>query len=422
MFAQKLTKQGLLVLGFGLFVALGGGFFVNGAFAADGAAHNDQRLVTIYDGENEISIVTRARTIGDALQQADVEVGELDTVEPVATEELRAKSYQVNVFRARPVTVVDETKTQRIVTASQSVKQIAADAGVVLYDEDETALTRSNDPLQGTGLVMTIDRATNIVMNQYGKTFDTRTQAATVAGLLREKGIVLGEKDGVTPDLTTPITAQMVVKVWRDGVQTFTQEETIPMKVDEIKDATIDYGVRQVKTEGSNGKKNVTYEVVMQGGNEVSRKEIASVTTLEPVNQVVVVGMKFKGAYTSPSENETITWNFLLGQGFTREQTAGIMGNLKQEHGFNTTGDGLAQWTGGRKATLMAMPDPYNIYTQLNFLMQELNGPYAKVRDALKASTTVEQATVIFQDQYERCGICAESKRIQFAYDILASH
>jgi hypothetical protein len=160
----------------------------------------------------------------------------------------------------------------------------------------------------------------------------------------------------------------------------------------------------------------------MQGGNEVSRKEIASVTTLEPVNQVVVVGMKFKGAYTSPSENETITWNFLLGQGFTREQTAGIMGNLKQEHGFNTTGDGLAQWTGGRKATLMAMPDPYNIYTQLNFLMQELNGPYAKVRDALKASTTVEQATVIFQDQYERCGICAESKRIQFAYDILASH
>lgn len=293
-FAQKLTKQGLLVLGFGLFVALGGGFFVNGAFAADGAAHNDQRLVTIYDGENEISIVTRARTIGDALQQADVEVGELDTVEPVATEELRAKSYQVNVFRARPVTVVDETKTQRIVTASQSVKQIAADAGVVLYDEDETALTRSNDPLQGTGLVMTIDRATNIVMNQYGKTFDTRTQAATVAGLLREKGIVLGEKDGVTPDLTTPITAQMVVKVWRDGVQTFTQEETIPMKVDEIKDATIDYGVRQVKTEGSNGKKNVTYEIEIRGGVEVSRKEIASVIILEPVKEVVVVGTKSK--------------------------------------------------------------------------------------------------------------------------------
>jgi hypothetical protein len=98
------------------------------------------------------------------------------------------------------------------------------------------------------------------------------------------------------------------------------------------------------------------------------------------------------------------------------------MGNLQQEHGFKTDGDGIAQWTGGRKANLMARADPYNIYTQLNFMLEELNGPYARANAAIKASSSVEQATVIFQNQYEGCGICMESRRIQFAYEILGRH
>jgi hypothetical protein len=98
------------------------------------------------------------------------------------------------------------------------------------------------------------------------------------------------------------------------------------------------------------------------------------------------------------------------------------MGNLMQEHGFQTSGDGLAQWTGGRKAALMAMPNPYNIYTQLDYLMIELNGGYYRVRDAIKASTTLESATIIFQNQFERCGVCREESRINFARNILASH
>lgn len=422
-FVSLFSKRVSLVAGLGVIVTLTGIFFTHVVFASDSTTSHDQRLVTIHDGDSEVTIVTRAKTVGDALKQADIETTSTDIVEPATSETLRSQSYQVNIFRSRPVVVVDGTKSERIITAEQAPKQIARDAGITIYDEDTTSLQRANDPLvDGAGLKLTIDRATVITLNQYGKTFEARTQATTVNELLAEKGIVLGEKDGVTPEKTTLITAGMTVKVWRDGVQTFTQEEVIPMKIDEVKDSALDYGVRQVRTEGKDGKKNVTYQIEMRGGNEASRAVIASVTTLEPVNQVVVVGTKVMGAYTTPSENETIAWNYLVAQGFTREQTAGIMGNLKQEHGFNTTGDGLAQWTGGRLATLMAMPDPYNIHTQLDFLMQELNGPYVKVRDAIKEATTVDQATIIFQNQYERCGVCAESKRIQFAYDILASH
>ena len=181
-------------------------------------------------------------------------------------------------------------------------------------------------------------------------------------------------------------------------------------------------GYKAIQTAGVDGLRNVTYEIEIKDGVEVSRIEIASLVTKEAVKQVEVIGAKYKGAYTTPTQNESITWSFLIGQGFSREQTAGIMGNLKQEHGFNTTGDGLAQWTGARKAALLLRDDPYNIYTQLDFLMYELNGPYRSVQASIRAAVSVEDATIIFQNKFERCGLCVQDRRIQYSYDILASH
>lgn len=423
MFMYSNVRRTAVWLGAVLLI-VGGVFFVSSVRASDMQVGDTPRLITIHDGGNEVSIVTRALTVGDAIKQADIEISSADIVEPRQSDKLVAKAYHVNVFRARPVAVVDGVHTTKIMTAEQSHKQIVAQAGKTLYDEDKTTLLRVDDPAQnaGAGLQLIIDRAEVITLSQYGKVFEARTQANTVGELLREKGITLGAQDGVEPGVSTAIAPGMTVRIWRNGKQTITQEESITKPTEEIKDSDKPLGFREVRTAGVDGKKNVTYEIEVRGGVEVSRKQIASVTTLEPVKEVVAVGAKVLGAYTTPSENETITWNFLIELGFTREQTAGIMGNLMQEHRFNTTGDGLAQWTGGRKAALMAMPDPYNIHTQLQFLMIELNGPYAKVRDAIKASTTVEQAVIIFQNQYERCGICAESNRIQYAYNILASH
>ncbi len=122
----------------------------------------------------------------------------------------------------------------------------------------------------------------------------------------------------------------------------------------------------------------------------------------------------------SGGNNETIVWNFLIGQGCSRNQTAGIMGTLQQEHGFQTSGDGLAQWIGGRKARLMSMSDPYSIKTQLRFLIIELNESY--IGDAIKSTNDVVSATRIFQNQFERCGDCREHTRIKYANEILGRH
>lgn len=133
-------------------------------------------------------------------------------------------------------------------------------------------------------------------------------------------------------------------------------------------------------------------------------------TTLEPAPTPVI-----------PQDNESIVWARLISEGFSREQTAGIMGNLKQEHHFRTDGDGLAQWIGNRKANLLQRSNPYDLTVQLDYLMEELNGSYAYVRDGIKSAGLVD-SVLIFQNQFERCGVCMQDNRIRYAYEILGSH
>ncbi len=400
------------------------GFLVVGhvpAFAAE--TQQEGRLVTIHDRGNDTVILTKGTTVGDALKQANISVDTNDAVEPAVSEKLAGKDFSVNIYRARPVIVVDGETRQKIITPYQTADQITKSVGITLYPEDKTTLTRTDNIVaEGAGLQLTITRATPFNFTLYGATTVARTQAKTVGEMLKEKGISLGKDDRVSLDPSTPITANMALRVWREGKQTVTVSEDVNFDTQTIQDGDQYIGYHAIQTPGVKGSRNVTYEVMIQDGKEVGRTEIASITTVEPQKQIEVVGTKYRGSYTTPSQNETMTWNFFMSNGFSREQTAGIMGNLMQEHGFNTTGDGLAQWTGARKQALMSLPDPYSIDTQLAFLMAELNGGYASVRDSVKASSTVDAATVAFQNGYEKCGVCVQSNRIQFAYNILASH
>lgn len=128
----------------------------------------------------------------------------------------------------------------------------------------------------------------------------------------------------------------------------------------------------------------------------------------------------------APLNNEAVIWNYLVGKGYTRNQVAGIMGNLMQEHRFNTSdtpgGMGIAQWMGGRRENLIAHGNCLDLNVQLDFLMEELSGGYVGVNENIRAVDTIENAILVFQNQFERCGVCMEGQRINYAYQILANH
>lgn len=295
----KLVKRHLILSGALLLVSLFGSISYVSAASDDEA--RDGRLITIHDRGSEKVILTHARTIQDALKDAQVQVMTQDTVEPSLDEELVATDYTVNIYRARPVIVADGQMRQKIMTAEQTPKAIVSAAGLELNDEDKASVSASDIVTDGAGETLTIDRATPFTFDLYGTPRQAYTQAKTVKEMLKTKRVTLAHNDTLSVPEDTPITPNMTIAILRNGVQTATVEEPITFPVRQIQDADQPAGYRQIQTPGSNGKKSVTYEITVQNGKEVGRKVMQSVVLEQPKEQVEVVGAKpsFSGDFAA---------------------------------------------------------------------------------------------------------------------------
>lgn len=267
---------------------------------AQGAGPSTEgRIITLHDDGVDKGFMTKQTTLREALKEAGVRLDARDRTEPGLDEKLVASSYQVNIYRVRPVLIRDGSSETKIVTAYRTAKQIAKQAGITVHDADKTTLSPSKDPIaDGTVEVMNIERATAFTFEFYGKVTQDYTMARTIGDMLKEKSITMGKDDGISPSVSTPITAGMTVKLWRNGVQTITAEEDVAFTTRQVKDADHEVGYKQVQTKGENGKRTVTYEINIQNGVEASRKEVNSNVTKQPVEQVEVVGTKFSNTFS----------------------------------------------------------------------------------------------------------------------------
>ena len=128
--------------------------------------------------------------------------------------------------------------------------------------------------------------------------------------------------------------------------------------------------------------------------------------------------------FQSPVEKQAM--DFFQSRGWSREQAAGIVGNLVHESagmnpeavskdGYNSYG--LAQWTGPRRIALFdyaasrgeAIP---SFQTQLEFVDQELGDSEKAAGDALRGAQTPEEAARIFSERFERPGIPHMERRV----------
>lgn len=343
------------------------GLMTRSVAAEDPQPRGSQRLVTVYDQGQERTFLTDRTTVGDALRAEDIEIAEYDAVEPKASTKLVASNYQVNVYRARSVVIHDGIAKVQVLTAEQSPRRVMDRAGLTMYDEDRASFELARNPLTdgGAGLHLYVDRATPFMFNLYGKTFEARSQAATVGEMLREKNINLGPDDGQSVPNDTPLVAGMSVSVWRDGVQTVTLEEAIAKPIEEVKDMDREQGFREVRTPGQDGTRQVTYEIEIKNGQEVSRKEIASVTTKEPVKEVVVVGAKSRFApYTGGGNKD----EWLTAAGIPREMWGYADSIVQKESGWNPNATNASSGACGLAQALPCSKVPGNPYDPVDSL------------------------------------------------------
>ncbi|MBC7565003.1 DUF348 domain-containing protein [Candidatus Saccharibacteria bacterium] len=358
-------------------------FVVTQGRAADAQSGNGGRLVSVHDRGEEKVLLTDAATVGDALKEANISVDSHDAVEPALDQKLVATQYQVNIYRARPVTVIDGAIRQKIVTPYQTAEQIVKDAGITLFSEDTTKLSQSgNFVADGAGLQLTIDRATPFNFTLYGNKSVARTQSVTVGDMLKKKGITLSANDRVSVPLSAPLTANTDIQVWREGKQTITVEEPVAFETQQIKDADQVSGYKAVQTNGVDGKKNVTYEIEIRDGQEVGRTAIASITTIQPSTQVEIIGSKLPTP-TNPSENQVLGHAMMLNAGYGEDQWSCLYSLWTRESGWRTTAGntssgayGIPQSLPASKMATFGSDYLTNAQTQIAWGLNYIKGRY----------------------------------------------
>lgn len=136
--------------------------------------------------------------------------------------------------------------------------------------------------------------------------------------------------------------------------------------------------------------------------------------------------------------NQQAAFNYFVGAGYSKVQSAGIVGNLMQESGSSIdpraaqpggAGRGIAQWgVNGRwdtstndNAVWYAGTQGQSVWSlnlQLKFITYELNTFSGYGKSSLRAATTIDAAVTAFESKFERCGDCHHSNRVRYAQQV----
>ncbi len=352
------------------------------AFNAYTIGPADSHVVHVFVDDEERTLPTRAKTVGELLKKLNVTVNEGDIVEPSVDTPVYQDDFSINVYRSREVVIRDRKRSIRVETASRSPRSIARNAGIVVYPEDEVLPDSTQDVLEG-GFAehYQIDRATPVTLIMYGQLLPIRTQAKTVDELLKEKQISTSSGDTITPAADSLLKSGSEVVITRPGQTIATKTESIPAPKEYVDDASLLQGVEEVREPGQPGKRIVTYDIQVEDGKVVSRNKIQSIVAVEPVPKIVARGTKV--VITDPSDNVKIGEKLAAARGWTGSEFYCLYQLWQRESHWGTTAGnpttgayGIPQALPGSKMSSAGSDWRFNPATQITWGLGYVAGRY----------------------------------------------
>ncbi len=296
--SRKRARFSILVASFCaivLFFAVSAKTSLPSAIASSGETEvKEDSFITIYDKDSKLVVKSSATTVREVLERAEITVEDEDIVEPGLDEKIDGGDFNINIYRAREVLVIEDNCKKYIRTAATEATEIAKAAGVDLQESDAVQLIKYNNILEsGMATAYKIVRAKTVKLNFYGQSVSKRTQAKTVRELLEQLNIQRGaDTNWISLADEAEIIDGLNLTIYHQGKKVVTIEEDIPFTEQITYDFSLDYGTRNIVSAGVNGKKTATYEIEMKDGKELSRNFISEIVTAQPVAQQVTIGMK----------------------------------------------------------------------------------------------------------------------------------
>lgn len=253
---------------------------------------SDAHVVFLTDQGDRRVLDTKAKTVGELLDKLNLNLLAEDLIEPARDTEIPEDNFRINIYRARPVTLIDKRQKTVTLTAQKSARMVAQKAGLSLKAEDVASFEQGNIKENVIGEKVIITRATPIKLNLYGGALITYTQAKTVGDFLKEKQIDLQEGEAVQPALTAPITENLEIFVLRKDAKLTNVEESFNAPEQFINDPSLSFGTTALRQAGAPGKKVVTYLIQADpAGKEISRTAVREVVITAAVPQITARGI-----------------------------------------------------------------------------------------------------------------------------------
>ena len=258
--------------------------YTSTAFADSGKRYD----VTVIDAGETLTVSTNLSQPLEILSNAGITVNSDDKVDVSAFTE--GEGGEIVINRLNTVSIDFEGNIQAYEVYSTTVGDALNEIGVQLGEKDEVSY--SSDAKVENGMVIKIKAALSVSLEADGKKAKYAITEGTVADLIKLAGVELAAADYTEPALDKKLKADMKVKVFRVEYKKEIRTEKIKFKTETKKDKKLSESKREVLTKGKNGSKDVTYNVKYVNGKEESKEKLSEVVTKEAVTEVVKVGTK----------------------------------------------------------------------------------------------------------------------------------
>ncbi len=246
----------------------------------------DKTVTLSVDGQ-EREVRSFARTVDGVLDREGIEVGPHDVVVPAPGSELE-DGQRVSVRYGRLLSLTVDGQERRVWTTADDVAEALDQLGV--RGEGAFVSVSRSAAISREGLALQMRTAKQVTLVADGKRRAVTTNQPTVAALLREARVALGEADRVSVALDAAPTQGLVVTVQRVTRRDVARTVAVSHGSQRRETDELYEGQTRLRTEGEDGRRLIAVRETLVDGVVRSRREIRDQVVDAPVTEVVLVG------------------------------------------------------------------------------------------------------------------------------------
>lgn len=202
-----------------------------------------------------------------------------------------------------PVSIIVDGEERTIMTLRSDPRDIIAQAGFALENEDELVVSVAAD---GTEREIEILRAFEVVIVDAGVSYSIDMADGTVAEAIAAAGIAAPDSDDiVNHSLAENIYPYIQITIDRVSYTESTATETIRFKTVKVETSDLVKGTTRIATKGEYGEKIVTSRTMYINGIAQTTEVINETVTKQAVNEIIEVGTSEPTTTAAPAKPTT---------------------------------------------------------------------------------------------------------------------